>query len=92
MKSCEFYEELSTCSSILDTISVEAEYADKMMSHLSVLREDDNGNIVSMSAYTDDHLASLQRTAKQLSSYADRFSSKLSLLVKNINSFLGESK
>lgn len=79
-KVTEFYDVKAECSILLETLRSTADYANDLIGFISVKRVDDEDNILELQSYSKESLDNLQRIARQMSSYADRFNAKLSKL------------
>lgn len=85
VKDVDFYDAQSECIILLSSIRMVAEYADRLIGFVSVSHEDEDGNVLKLAPCAEEHFATLQKTAKQLSSYSDRFNNKLLGLKKVID-------
>ena len=76
----EFYDAQTECSILLETLRTTANYANDLIGFISVKRVDDEDNILELQSYSKESLDNLQKIARQMSSYADRFNAKLNKL------------
>lgn len=83
VKASEFFDAQNECVILLESLQLTAEYASKLLGFVAVRREDDKDNIISLQPCSHEHFENLQKFAKQLSSYSDRFNNKLNMF-KNV--------
>jgi len=77
VKFNEFCSVHSECCVLLDSLESTTNYASKLLGFIGVTDEDEDDNVTKLQHLSVEHLENLQRIAKQLSSYADRFANKL---------------
>jgi len=82
-KASEFFDAQNECVVLLESIQILSDYASKLLEFVAVRREDDDDNIISLQPCSREHFENLQKVAKQLSSYSDRFNNKLNIF-KNV--------
>ena len=78
----DFHKE---CNIIIHSIRMNIDYAERLLDFIIPLKEDDKDCITQFQPLTQEHFATLNKTAKQLSSLSDRFNNKLSYLKKFID-------
>lgn len=77
LKASEFCNVQNECVTLLESLDIIADYASKLIGFISWAHVDDNDEITQMQPMAEEHFNNLVKVAKQLSSYADRFSNKL---------------
>lgn len=85
VKAGEFFDAQNECIVLLESLQIIAEYAGKLLGFVAVRREDDENNIISLQPCSHEHFENLQKVAKQLSSYSDRFNNKLNTFKKVVD-------
>jgi hypothetical protein len=86
MKEQEFYNLNGDLAPYLEHLDYNVDQASKLLGLLFYLHNhiDDEGNITSLPDFNKDALDQLIATAKRLSSYADKFQSKVSEVSKKL--------
>ena len=77
LKASEFCDAQNECIILLDSLQLMTDHISKLFGFINIQSEDDDGTINSLMPYSDEHFENLQKAAKQLSSYSDRFINKL---------------
>lgn len=78
------------CSALLESLEMNVSHASRLISFTDVLNEDDDGNVIELRPYANEHFENLVKTAKQISSYSDRLINKLALFKSSIERVLDE--
>lgn len=77
LKASEFCNVQNECVTLLESLDMTTEYASKLIGFISWANVTDDDEITQMQPMAEEHFNNLVKVAKQLSSYADRFSNKL---------------
>jgi hypothetical protein len=81
----DFCDVQSECVILLESLQSCSEYADRLLGFVCTDKIDDStGEILSLQPLAEEHFENLLKTAKQISSFADRFNNKLNQLNKLI--------
>ena len=83
VKFSEFVGVMNECVTLLESVQMMSDHANKLLGFIGIDKEDENDMILSLQPCTVEHFENLQKTSKQISSYADRFGNKL-LNLKNV--------
>lgn len=85
VKFSEFVDVMNECVVLLESLQMMSDHASKLIGFVGIDKEDENDMILSLQPCTVEHFENLQKTAKQISSYADRFGNKLQAFKKVID-------
>lgn len=77
LKASKFCNVQNECVTLLESLEVATNYANKLIGFVAWSDVDDDDNITQMQPMAEEHFDNLVKLSKQLSSYADRFGNKL---------------
>lgn len=88
MRNSEFNNLLNECCVLIEMVSNQTKYAQDILGMIDVtdMRVEDD-TVTAMTPFSNENSSNLLENIKQLSSKTDRLTSKVQLLVKQVNEF-----